>query len=162
MGSQGVGHDWVSFTSLLILYVLSLSAQLSVTPWTVARQAPLSMGILQARVLEWVAVPPPGDLPNPGIEPRSPALQVDSLLSAPLGKPKNTGVGDLSMLQVIFPTQELNQGLLHCRWILCQLIYQGRPINLYSIPRNRKLCVQVHVPVTHLQHACNLCSFLLL
>ena len=47
------------------------------TPWTVARQAPLSMGILQARTLEWVPCPSPGDLPNPGIEPsslRSPAL----------------------------------------------------------------------------------------
>ena len=40
--------------------------QLFVTPWTVVRQAPLSMGILQARMLEWVAIaPPPGDLPNP-------------------------------------------------------------------------------------------------
>ena len=37
--------------------------------------------------------PPPGDLPNPGIEPRSPALPADSLLSEPPGKPKNTGVG---------------------------------------------------------------------
>ena len=35
-------------------------------------------GILQARILEWVAIPSPGDLPNPGIEPRSPTLQVDS------------------------------------------------------------------------------------
>ena len=104
-----VGHDWVTFTSLLILYVLSLSVQLFVTPWTVARQAPLSMGILQARILEWVAIPPPRDLPNPGIEPRFPALQADSLLSEPPGKPKNTGVGNLSMLQVVFLTQELNQ-----------------------------------------------------
>ena len=41
-------------------------------------------GILQARILEWVTVPSPGDLPNPGIEPRSPALQADSLPSEPL------------------------------------------------------------------------------
>ena len=47
-----VGHDWVTFTSLLILCVLSVSVQLFVTPWTVARQARLSMGILQARTLE--------------------------------------------------------------------------------------------------------------
>ena len=40
-------------------------------------------GILQARILEWVAIPSPGDLPEPGIEPRSPPLQVDSLLSEP-------------------------------------------------------------------------------
>ena len=37
-------------------------------------------GILQARILEWVAMTSPGDIPNPGIEPTSPALQVDSLL----------------------------------------------------------------------------------
>ena len=50
----------------------------SVIPWTVARQVPLSIGILQARILEWVPFPPPGDLPNPGIEPGSPALKADS------------------------------------------------------------------------------------
>ena len=44
-------------------------------------------GILQARILEWVAVPSPGDLPSPGIEPRSPALQGDSLPAKPPGKP---------------------------------------------------------------------------
>ena len=62
--------------------------------------------------------PPSGDLPNPGIEPRSPALQVDSLPSESPGKPKITGVGSLSLLQGIFLTQESNWGLLHCRWIL--------------------------------------------
>ena len=44
-------------------------------------------GILQARVLEWVAVPFSRDLPNPGIEPRSPALQADSLPAEPQEKP---------------------------------------------------------------------------
>ena len=43
-------------------------------------------GILQARILEWVTVPSPRDLPDPGIEPGSPALQADSLLSQPPGK----------------------------------------------------------------------------
>ena len=42
-------------------------------------------GILQARILDWVALCSPGDLPNPGIEPRSPALQVDSLPAKPQG-----------------------------------------------------------------------------
>ena len=47
-------------------------------------------GILQARILEWVVIPSPGDLPDPGIEPRSPALQADSLPSEPLkGKVKS-------------------------------------------------------------------------
>ena len=44
----------------------------------------------------------PGDLPNPGIEPRSPTLQADSLPAEPPGKPKNTGVGSLSLLQGSF------------------------------------------------------------
>ena len=44
-------------------------------------------GILQARILEWVAIPFSRDLPNPGIEPRSPALQADSLLTELQGKP---------------------------------------------------------------------------
>ena len=66
----------------------------------------------------------PGDLPNPGTEPRSPALQADSLPAEPPRKPKNTGVGSLSLLQPIFPTQGSNWGLLHCRWILYQMSYQ--------------------------------------
>ena len=71
--------------------------------------------------------PPLGDLPNPGIKPRSPALQVNSSPSEPAGKPMNIGVGSLSLLQGIFPTQESNWGLLHYRWILYLLGYQGSP-----------------------------------
>ena len=72
-------------------------------------------GILQSRVLEPVAFPFSGDLPNPGIELRSPALQTDSLPAEPQGKLKNTGMGSLSLLQQIFLSQEWNPGLLHCR-----------------------------------------------
>ena len=78
-------------------------------------------GILQARMRECVAVSFSRDLPNPGIELRSLALQEDSLPAEPQGKPKNTGVGSPSLLQGIFPTQESNRGLLHCRRILYQL-----------------------------------------
>ena len=74
--------------------------------------------------------PSPGDLPNPGIEPRSPTLQVDSFPAEPSWKPRNTGVGSLSLLQQIFPTQELNWGLLHCSRILYQLSYQGSSTHL--------------------------------
>ena len=88
-------------------------------------------GILQARILEYF--PSPGDPPNPGIEPRSLTLQVDSLPAKPQGKPKITGWGSLSLLQGIFPTQELNRGLLHCRWILYQLSYQGQSMQRVSI-----------------------------
>ena len=73
-----------------------------------------------------------GNLPNPGIEPRSPTLQADSLISWATGKPKNTGVGSLSFLQQIFLTQESNRGLLHCRWTLYQLSYVG----MYALDYN--------------------------
>ena len=86
-------------------------------PWGVSKQE------------YWSELPflSPEDLPNPGNGLRSPALQADSLPSEPPGKPKNTGVGSLSLLQGIFQTQESNQGLLHCRQILYQLRYQGSP-----------------------------------
>ena len=90
-------------------------------------------GLLQARILERVAFPFSRDLPNPGIEPRSPALQVDSLPAEPQGKHKYIGVGSLSLLLRIFLTQELNRGLLHCRWMLYQLSYQGSPILIGSL-----------------------------
>ena len=70
---------------------------------------------------------PQGIFPNPGIEPRSPTLQADSLPSELPGKPKNTGMGSLSLLQGNFLTQELNWCLLHCRWILYQLSHTGSP-----------------------------------
>ena len=60
------------------------------TPWTAVHQVSLSMGIPQARVLEWVAMPFSRGSSNPGIKPRSPTLQVDSLLSEPSGKPDIT------------------------------------------------------------------------
>ena len=50
-----------------------------VTPWTVACQAPLSMRFSRQEYWNGLPCPPPGDLPNPGIKPRSPTLQVDSL-----------------------------------------------------------------------------------
>ena len=63
-------------------------------------------GILQARILEWVAFPFPRGSSQPEIKPRSPALQADSLPAKPQGKPKSTGAGILSLLQWISLTQE--------------------------------------------------------
>ena len=59
----------------------------SATLWTVARQAPLSMGFSKQEYWSGLPFPSPGHLPNPGIEPGSPALQADALSSEPLGKP---------------------------------------------------------------------------
>ena len=60
--------------------------QLFVTLWTVAHQAPLSMGFSRQEYWSGLPFPSPGDLPDPEIEPESAALQVDSLLSEPPGK----------------------------------------------------------------------------
>ena len=85
-------------------------------------------GILQARILEWVAFP----FSKGSSQPRDQiALQADYHLSHK--KPKNTGVGSLSLLQQIFPTQELNRGLLCCRQILYQLSYQRSPSKSCSL-----------------------------
>ena len=75
--------------------------QLFATPQTIQ-----SVGFSRPEYWSGQPFPSPGDLPNPGIEPRSPALQVASLPAEPQGKPKNTGVGSMSLLQRIFRTQE--------------------------------------------------------
>ena len=62
--------------------------QLFVTLWTVAHQTPLSMGFSRQEYWSGSLCPSPGDLPNTGIEPGSPALQADSLPSEPLWMPK--------------------------------------------------------------------------
>ena len=94
-------------------------------------------GILQARILESVAYlfSRGSSQPRDGtqvlhIAGGSPTSQVDSLLVGPQGKPKKTGVGSLSLLQGIFRTLELNQGLLHCKQILYQLSYERNLIFL--------------------------------
>ena len=61
--------------------------RLFVTPWTAAHQAPPSMGFSRQECWSGLPFPSPGDLPDPGIEPRSPVLQADALLSEPPGKP---------------------------------------------------------------------------
>ena len=61
--------------------------QLFVTPWTVAHQAPPSMGFSRQEYWSGLPFPSPGDLPDPGIESRSPTLQADALTSEPPGKP---------------------------------------------------------------------------
>ena len=85
-------------------------------------------GILQARILEWVAFP----FSRVSSQPRD-WTQVSHIAGGfftgrAIGKTKNTGVGSLSLLQQIFPTQESNQGLPHCRWSLYQLSYEGSPL----------------------------------
>ena len=110
------------------LEVKSLShIRLFATPWTVAYQASLSVGFSRQGYWNGLPFPSPGNLPDPGIEPGSPALQTDALPSGPPGKPKNTGAGCYFLLQGIFPTQGLNSGISHCRQTLYPLSHQGKP-----------------------------------
>ena len=111
----------------------------SFDPMDCSPPAPMSMEFSRQECWSGVPCPSPGDLPDPGIELRSPTLQVDSLPAEPQGKPKNTGVGRLSLFQQIFPNQESNWGILHSRWILNQLSCQKSP------------CIQVS--------CCPLCGF---
>ena len=89
-------------------------------------------GMLQARYWSGLTFPPPGDLPIPGIKPRSPKLQADSLPSEPPGKSMITAVGSLSLLQGIFLTQELNQGLLHFK----QTLYKLTSVDRVTVKHN--------------------------
>ena len=96
----------------------------------------------------WLPSPPPGDLPNPGIKPTSPALQADSLPSKPTKNPKNTGMGNLSPLQGIFPTQEsLGSHALQADSLPSEL--PGKPI-----PKkvNAKECSNYHT-IVFISHA---------
>ena len=107
---------------------------IALTRWTfVGKVLSLLFNMLSRLVITFLPrskhlFPSPADLPNPGIEPRSLTFQADSLPAEPQGKPKNTEVGSLSLLQQIFLTQEWNRGLLHCKQILYQLRYQGSPV----------------------------------
>ena len=73
-----------------VVKVKSLSCvRLFVTPWTAGPQAPASMGFPRQEYWSRLPFPSPGDLPDSGIEPGSPALQADALTSEPPGKPKD-------------------------------------------------------------------------
>ena len=125
------------------------------TPWTEACQVLLFVGFPRQKYWSGLPFPSLWDLSNSGTEPMSPVLAVDSLplshqgshregvkseseshsvvlqphgLYSPWNSPgQNTGVGSLSLLQEIFPTQGLNPGLPHCRHILYQLSQKGSP-----------------------------------
>ena len=86
-------------------------------------------GILQARILGGLPFPSPGDLPNPGIEPRSATLQVDTLTSAPPGKPLNTRIQSLRKPPI--ETQNFRSKYYHQR-------FQGRKVSQVERRRGRR------------------------
>ena len=75
------------YCSQASLVKLLSRVRLFATPWTIAYHRPPSMGFSRQEYRNGLPFPSPGDLPNPGIEPRSPALQSDTLPSEPPGKP---------------------------------------------------------------------------
>ena len=76
--------------NLEIVVIQALShVQLFATPWTIARQIPPSKGFPRQEYWSGLPFPSPGDLPDPGIEPRSPVLAGGSFITEPLGKPLN-------------------------------------------------------------------------
>ena len=92
-------------------------------------------GILQARILEWVAVPFSRGSSQPRNQTYVSHIVGTFFTSWATREARNTGVGSLSLLQCILPTQESNQGLLHCRQILYQLSHQGSPWNWSLVPK---------------------------
>ena len=110
-------HACISCYILVCVCMLS-RVWLFATPWTVIHQAPLSMRILQARILYCHALLQ-GDLPNPGIKPRSPALQEDSLPSEPPGKP--------------IIEKEIKHTLWDCSFYIPYVVILERSVELYCL-----------------------------
>ena len=96
------------------------------TPWTVANQAPLSRGFSRQEYWSGLPFPSPGDLPNPGIEPGSPALQAEALPSEPPGlnpSPKVTNI----------PQDQISTPLLWNIWSVASYWFVLKPlINSYN------------------------------
>ena len=90
--------------------------RLFATPWTVAHQTVLSMGFSRQEYWSGLLCPPPRDLPNPGIEPKSPVSQADSLPTEPIGK-RPEKVSDSSLNPVTAPSDSQDFGLQ--RVVLC-------------------------------------------
>ena len=86
--SKAAGLQETEYALKVKVKVKSLSrVRLFATPWTVAYQAPPSLGFSRQEYWSGLPFPSPGDLPDPRIKPRSLAMQVDSFLSEPPGKP---------------------------------------------------------------------------
>ena len=103
---------------------------------SVACQAPLFMGFSRQEYCSRLPCPPPGDLTNPEIKPMSLTLQADSLLSELPGKPKNTGVGSLSLLQRTFPGIDLGSLALQVDSLPAQL--PRKPIPQTTIQQSKE------------------------
>ena len=137
--TDAVLSHWV-MSRIQVLYLVAQSCLTLCYPLDCSPPGSSAHGDSPGKNTDWSVFPclPPGDLPNPVIEAGSLTLQADSLPTEQAEKPNNPGVGSLSLLQGIFPTQESNWGLLHYKRILYQLSYQrslrdtGQGTNLWS------------------------------
>ena len=136
-------HVTISSTRMNTFRVFSYPhwqmASLQVSEWVKVTQScptlcdPMDYTVfrtLQARILDWATSPFSRGSSQPRDWTQVSYVAGGFFTSWAAGKPKNTGVGSLSLLQRIFPTQESNQGLLNCRRILYQLSYQGRSLQV--------------------------------
>ena len=123
----------------------------------IAHQAPLSMGILQARILEWVAMPSSRGSSQPRDKPRSPALQVDSLPSEPPGKARQ----DLShhqnrwavfkfwtVLHTFFQYSFINSKGRESNWPRDPLLVRVLPLQRKERTNGKSICIVIyHLPI---------------
>ena len=125
---------YLNGTFLLCPKLFSLSMQVKVTQSCQTLWNPMDYrvhGNIQVRLLEWWGSSQPSDVSQVSRFPGG------FFIIWATGKPKNTEVGRLSLLQQIFQTQESNWGLLHCRQILYQLSYEGSHLYLYRCVKNK-------------------------
>ena len=150
---QGVDCSMPGFPALHYLPVWCESH--SVTSSSLQPHGYTVHGILQARILEWVAFHFSKGSLQPGDQTQVSHIAGGSLLAESQGKPKITGGDSLPLLQRIFLTQGSNQGLLHCRQILFQLSYQESPLSP-SVCSNSCPLSQWHHPTISSSVALNL------
>ena len=119
------------------------------------------MGILQARILEWAAIPSSRGFSQPRDQTQVSRIAGRFSTIYASVKSKNTGVGSLFLLQGIFLTQGLNRGLVHCRQILYRLRHRGSPVRSNYIDRTsdgRAVPVDRLFSARHLLPAALLCG----
>ena len=108
------------------------------TLWTVAYKAPLSMEFSRQEYWSGLPFPSPGNIPDPGIKPRSPTLQADALLSEPPGKPKE---GPERILQIFWEKYKLvlQPGTTDKAWYYCSLAYAStyNPLGFWVCGMNK-------------------------
>ena len=128
---MGTVFIWKNMHVYLFAYLLSCVQLCS--PLDCSKPGSSVHVISQARILEWVAMPSSRGSSQPSDQIQASRTAGGFFTIWATRKPKNSELGSLSLLQGIFPTQELNQGLLHCRRILYQLSHQGNGVKIQSL-----------------------------